>query len=73
MVLYVKIFQEYSGNAIACQGFTINSMLFVLYINYLCGDAICNIVVYVADATLYSKDCYSLTLQQEGLLISILG
>ena len=56
VVLHGKRFQEYLDNASVFQGLTISSTLFLLYINYLFGEDICNILIYVADATLYSKD-----------------
>ena len=37
------------------QGSICGPILFLLYINDLPGDAICNIAIYAGDTTLYSK------------------
>ena len=50
-----KSSQEYPVNAGVSQGSVLGSKLFRLYINDLPDDVICNIVIYVDDATLYSK------------------
>ena len=37
------------------QDFVLDPVLFLLYINDLSDDAICNIAIYAVDTTLYSK------------------
>ena len=37
------------------QDFILDPVLFLLYINDLSDDAICNIAIYAVDTTLYSK------------------
>ena len=51
MVLDGKSLQEYLINAGVPQGYNIGPTLFLLYINDLPGDVICNIGTY-ADSTL---------------------
>ena len=55
VVLDGKSSQEYPINAGVPQGFISGPTLFLLYINYLPDDVICNIAIYADDATLYSK------------------
>ena len=55
MVLYGTSSQEYPVNAGVSQGFILGPTLFLLYINDLSDDVICNIAVYTDDSTLYSK------------------
>ena len=55
MVLDGKSSQEYSANTIVLQGPILGSALFLLYINDLPDDIICNIAIYVDDITLNSK------------------
>ena len=55
MVLAGKSLQEYSVNAEVLQGFILGPILFLLYINDLPDDFICNIVIYADDTTLHSK------------------
>ena len=47
--------QEYPVNAGVLQGSILGSTLFLLYINDLPDDIICNIAIYADDTTLYSK------------------
>ena len=55
MFLYVKSSQEYPVNAGVLQGSILVPTLFLLYIDDLTDDVICNIAIYADDTTLYSK------------------
>ena len=56
MVLDGKSSQEYPvNNAGVPQGSTLGPTLFLLYINDLPDDVICNIAIYADDTTLCSK------------------
>ena len=55
MVLDGKSSQEYPANAGLPPGFVLVSTLFLLYINDLLDDVICDIAIYADDTTLYSK------------------
>ena len=55
MALGGKSSQEYPVNAGIPQGSILCPTLFLLYINDLPDDVICNIVIYANDTTLYSK------------------
>ena len=55
MVLNGKSSQEYQVNAGVPQGSILDPTLFLLYINDLPEDAICDIAIYDDDTTLYSK------------------
>ena len=55
MVLDRKSSQEYPVNAGAPQGSILGPTLFLLYINDLFEDVICDIAMYADDTTLYSK------------------
>ena len=60
--------QEYSVNAGVPQGSIFGPILFLLYINDLPDDVVCNIAIYTDDTTLYSKcDQASDLWQQLGL------
>ena len=55
MVLDGKSSQEYPVNAGVPQRSILDPTLFLLYINNLPDDVICNIGIYADDTTLYSK------------------
>ena len=55
MVLDGEFSQEHPVNTGVPQGFTLGPALFLLYVNDLPDDIICNIAIYVDDTTLYSK------------------
>ena len=50
-----KSSQEYPVNAAVSQGSILGPALFLLYINDLPDDVICDIAIYAYDTTLYSK------------------
>ena len=55
MVLDGKPSQEYLVNAGISQGSILGPTLFLLYINDLPDDVICDIAIYADDTTLYSN------------------
>ena len=55
MVLDGKSSQEYPVNAGVPQSFILGPTLFLLHINDLPDNVICNIAIYADDTTLYSK------------------
>ena len=55
MVLDGNSSQEYPVNAGVPEGSILGPTLFLLYINDLPDDVICNIAIYADDITLYSK------------------
>ena len=55
MVLDVKFSQEYPVNVGVPQGSILDPTLFLLYINDLPHDVICDIAIYADDTTLCSK------------------
>ena len=65
VVLDGKSSQEYPVNAGFPQGSILGPTLFLLYINDLPDDVICNIAIYADDATLYSKCNQASELQLE--------
>ena len=55
VVLDGKSSQEYSVNAGVCQGPILGPTFFLLYINDLPDDVMCNIAIYADNTTLYSQ------------------
>ena len=55
LVLDGKSSQEYPVHAGVPQGSILGTTLFLLYINDLPDDVICNIVIYADDTTFYSN------------------
>ena len=55
MVLHGKSLQEYTVNAGVHESPILGPALFLLHINELPGDVICDIAIYVHDTTIYSK------------------
>ena len=70
VVLDGKSSQEYPVNARVPQGSILGPTLFLLYINDLPDDVICNIAIYADDTTLYSKCNHASDLWQQLELAS---
>ena len=68
-----KSSQEYPVNVGVPQGSILVPTLFLLYINDLSDDVICNIATYADDTTLYSKCDQTSDLWQQLELTSELG
>ena len=73
VVLYGKFLQEYPVNGGVTQGSILGSTLFLLCINDLPDDIICNIAIYADDSTLYYKFDQTSDLWQEQELASELA
>ena len=65
MVLDGKSSEEYPVHAGVPQGSILGTTLFLLYINDLPDDVICNIVIYADDTTLYSNCVQASNLWQQ--------
>ena len=70
MVLDGKSLQKYPVTVGVPQGSILDPTLSLLYINDFPDDVICNITIYAADLTLYSKSDQASDLQQELELAS---
>ena len=70
VVLDGKSSQEYPVNARVPQGSILGPTLFLLYINDLPDDVICDIAIYPDDTTLYSKCDHTSDLWQQLELAS---
>ena len=70
MVLDGKFSQEYAVNAGVPQGSILGPTFFVLYINDLPDDVLCNIAIYADDTTLSSKCGQASDLRQQLELTS---
>ena len=70
MVLDGKSSQEYPVNVGVPQGSILGPTLFLLYINALPDDVICDITIYADDTTLYSRCDWASDLWQQLELVS---
>ena len=70
VVLDQKSSQDYPVNAGVPQGSFLGPTLFLLYVNDLPDDVICDVAIYADDTTLYSKCDQTSDLQQQLELAS---
>ena len=70
MVLDGKSSEEYPVNAGVPQGSILSPTLFLLYVNDLPDDVICDIAIYADDTTLYSRCDWASDLWQQLELAS---
>ena len=70
MVLDGKSSQKYPVNTGVPQGSILGPTIFLLYINDLPDDVICNIAIYTDDTTLYSRCDQASDMRQELELAS---
>ena len=70
MVLDGKSSKEYPVNAVVPQGSILGPTLFLLCINDLPDDVICDVTIYAHDTTLYSKCDQASDLRQQLELAS---
>ena len=70
VVLDGKSSQEYPVNAGVPKHSILDSTLFLVYINDVSDDCICNVAIYADDVTLYSKCDQATDLQQQLKLTS---
>ena len=70
MVLDRKTSQEYWANGGVPQGPSLGATLFLLYINYIPDDVICNIAIYVDETIVHCKYDQAFDLWQQLLLTS---
>ena len=73
MVLDGKFLQEYPVNAGVPKGSILGPTLFLLYINDLPDNVICDIAIYADDTALYSKCDWASDLWQQYELASELN
>ena len=69
-VLNGKYSQEYAVNNVVPKGFILGPTLFLLYINDLPDDVICNIAIYADGTTIHFKYDQAFDLWQQLELIS---
>ena len=56
---WMESLHEYPVNAGVPQGYILSPTLFLLYINDLPDDILCDIAIYADDTTLYSKSTFT--------------